>query len=58
MREIKEALDKLSQFIYSIEEDERKEKFLDIYEEEYDSPFSLSNLEFWEEAFELPIYIS
>lgn len=55
MRDIHETLNELSQFLSDKEEDE---DFIKTYEEDYEAPLSLSNLEFWEEASNLSISIS
>lgn len=57
MRNIYDALNDLSQFLRE-KEDEDDEDFLHVYEEEYESPLSLSNLEFWEDAFSINITIT
>ena len=55
MRDIDETLNELSQFLSDKEEDE---DFIKTYEEDYEAPLSLENLEFWEEAFNLNVSIS
>lgn len=55
MREIKSALSEVDQFIYDKIEDV---DFLNIYEEKFDAPLSISNIEFWEEAFNVGVSIS
>ena len=55
MRDIYETLNELSQFLSDKEEDE---DFIKTYEDDCEAPLSLSNLEFWEEAFNLNVSIS
>ena len=55
MREIDTALNDLGHFLSDKEE---TSDFIRAYEEDYEAPLSLSNREFWEEAFELDIAIS
>ncbi|MCP4764243.1 MAG: TIR domain-containing protein [archaeon] len=55
MRGIQRRLGDLNQFIDDHEEDE---DFIENYEENYDAPLSMSNLEFWEEAFDSGVSLS
>lgn len=55
MRDISDSLGELSQFLYDKEEDE---DFIKTFEEAYDSPLSLSNIEFWEEVFNISMSLS
>ena len=55
MRNIYGSLCELSEFMNNKETDE---DFIYAYEEDYEAPLSLSNLEFWEEAFNLSVSIS
>ncbi len=55
MRNIYGSLCELSEFLNNREEDE---DFFNLYEEDYEAPLSLSNLEFWEEAFNVSVSIS
>ncbi len=55
MRDIHEALNELNFFLRDKYENS---DFINAYEENYEAPLSLSNLEFWEEAFSLGISIS
>ncbi|MBU4261837.1 MAG: toll/interleukin-1 receptor domain-containing protein [Proteobacteria bacterium] len=55
MRDLHEALHELDFFLRDKYEDS---DFIREYEENFEAPLSLSNLEFWEEAFNLGISIS
>ena len=55
MREINDSLSEVNQFINDKYEDE---DFLNSYEEEFEAPLSISNIEFWEEAFNVGVTIS
>lgn len=55
MREINDSLSEVNQFI---DDECENEDFLNSYEEDFEAPLSISNIEFWEEAFHVGIAIS
>jgi len=55
MRVLYESLNHLNHFIRDKEDDESFQK---EYEDSFSAPLSLSNMDFWKEAFNLPISIS
>jgi len=55
MRSLESSLNELDLFIKDHNEDE---DFISAYDEEYDAPLSLSNIDFWEKAFNLSVVIS
>jgi TIR domain len=55
MQDIKEALDELENFL---NEKDTDENFTETYQDKYKAPLLLSNMSFWEEAFEVSNSIS
>jgi hypothetical protein len=52
MRQLSSALSQLESFIH---QNETNESFMSAYENEFDAPLSLSNLDFWKEVLDLSV---
>lgn len=55
MNSIYDSLREVSQFIENKSEDD---DFLNSYDEEFEAPLSISNIDFWEEVFKVGVSIS